>query len=273
MTETFRGKVHLLGLPQDNNSSFLTGPALAPARIREAFHSSSANLFTETGFDLNDEQLWVDAGDVPLADKKESSAFKSIKAAVGSIVTKGGRVLSMGGDHSVAYPAILAHAENYPGLSVLQIDAHPDLYDNMLDDPYSHASPFARLMESGQVERLVQVGIRTMNQHQRDQAARFGVEIHEMRDLSGLSDLTFEGPVYLSCDLDGLDPAFAPGVSHYEPGGLSTREVLNIIHNFKGQLLGADVVELNPHRDPGDITAMVAAKICKELIGRLLMDG
>jgi arginase len=266
-------KIHLLGLPQDNNSSFLTGPSLAPARIREAFHSSSANLFTETGYDLNDEELWTDAGDVQLTDLEGQAAFDRINSRVAELIYQGGIVLSMGGDHSVAFPAIMAHSQAYPGLSILQIDAHPDLYEDMLSNPFSHASPFARLMESGQIKRLVQVGIRTLNQHQRDQATRYGVEIHEMRDLSGVAALSFEGPVYLSCDLDGLDPAFAPGVSHYEPGGLSTREVLNIIHHFKGKLVGADVVELNPHRDPGDITAMVAAKICKELIGRLLSDA
>ncbi len=265
--------VHMLGLPQDNNSSFLTGPALAPARIRESFHSSSANSFTETGFDLSDSDFFLDAGDVGLEDLQGDAAFDAINDAVSSLILTGGKVLSLGGDHSVAFPVISAHADHYPGLDVLQIDAHPDLYDDMLDNPYSHASPFARLMESGKIGRLVQVGIRTLNKHQREQAARFGVEIHEMRDLSGVADLSFDGPVYLSCDLDGLDPAFAPGVSHYEPGGLSTREVLNIIHNFDGQLVGADVVELNPHRDPGNITAMVAAKIAKELIGRMLEDS
>lgn len=118
----------------------------------------------------------------------------------------------------------------------------------------------------------MQVGIRTLNAHQREQAKRFGVEVHHMRDLSAVADIRFEGPVYLSLDLDALDPAFAPGVSHYEPGGMSTRQVLDIIHNFGGTLVGGDVVELNPLRDPAGITAMVAAKMLKEIMGRLLVD-
>ncbi len=261
--------ISLLGLPQDNNSSYLTGPALAPQRIREAIRCDSANMFTETGHDLGADGLWSDAGDVALADLAGKAAFTAIHSRVAALIPQG-RVLSLGGDHSVAYPAIFAHAQAYDGLNILHIDAHPDLYDDMQDNPFSHASPFARLMESGRVKRLVQVGIRTLNAHQRAQASRFGVEIHEMRDLSGVAAIAFDGPVYLSFDLDALDPAFAPGVSHFEPGGLSTREVLSIIHNFKGTLIGADIVELNPHRDPYGMTAMVAAKIAKEIMGRMI---
>lgn len=264
--------VTLLGLPQDNNSSFLTGPALAPNRIREALHSDSANMFTETGHDLADPKCLIDAGDAPCAGLSGQAAFDAIYNAVNGQLGAGETVVSLGGDHSVAYPAILAHANSYDGLNILHIDAHPDLYDNMLDNPFSHASPFARLMESGKIGRLVQVGIRTLNAHQRAQAEKFGVEIHEMRDLSGVADIAFDGPVYCSFDLDALDPAFAPGVSHFEPGGMSTRAVIDLIQNFKGTLIGGDVVELNPIRDTNGLSAMVAAKIAKELIGRILDD-
>tara|TARA_R110002096_G_scaffold22170_3_gene71480 strand:+ start:4430 stop:5239 length:810 start_codon:yes stop_codon:yes gene_type:complete len=264
--------VTLLGLPQDNNSSFLTGPALAPNRIREALHSDSANMFTETGHDLADPKCLIDAGDAPCAGLSGQAAFDAIYNAVNGQLGAGETVVSLGGDHSVAYPAILAHANSYDGLNILHIDAHPDLYDNMLDNPFSHASPFARLMESGKIARLVQVGIRTLNAHQRAQAEKFGVEVHEMRDLSGVADIAFDGPVYCSFDLDALDPAFAPGVSHFEPGGMSTRAVIDLIQNFKGTLIGGDVVELNPIRDTNGLSAMVAAKIAKELIGRILDD-
>lgn len=264
--------IMLLGLPQDNNGSYMSGPSMAPARIREAFFCDSANLWTETGFDLSDKTIWQDAGDLPLADQTGEDAFNLISKSVAELLHINHQVLSMGGDHSVSFPVIQAHANLHDGLNILHIDAHPDLYDNMLDNRFSHASPFSRLMETGKIKRLVQVGIRTLNGHQRTQAKKFGVEIHEMRDLSGVSDIQFDGPVYLSLDLDALDPAFAPGVSHYEPGGLSTRAVLDIIHNFKGRLVGADVVELNPHRDLSNITAMVAAKLVKEIMGRLIID-
>ena len=164
----------------------------------------------------------------------------------------------------------MAHARHHSGLNLLHIDAHPDLYDDMGGNPFSHASPFARLMESGKVARLVQVGIRTLNAHQRAQAERFGVEVHEMRHGLDIGKLRFKGPVYLTLDLDALDPAFAPGVSHHEPGGLSTREVLTIIQEFSGRLVGADLVELNPNRDINGVSAMVAAKLAKEIMARLI---
>lgn len=261
--------IQLLGLPQDNNSSFMPGPSLAPKRIREALHSDSANMFTESGLDLGSPGIWEDAGDVPLTGLSGKTAHGKIYKRIVDLLASGHRILSLGGDHSISWPVIAAHATSHQGLNILHIDAHPDLYDNMLDNPYSHASPFARLMEIGKINRLVQVGIRTLNMHQREQAKRFDVEIHEMLDLSGVEAISFDGPVYCSIDMDALDPAFAPGVSHFEPGGLSTREVLRLIQSFKGQLIGADVVELNPHRDPYGMTAMVAAKLVKELISRL----
>jgi agmatinase len=261
--------IQLLGLPQDNNSSFMPGPSLAPRRIREALHSDSANMFTESGLDLGSPGIWEDASDVPLTGLSGETAHDQIYTRIVDLLASGHRILSLGGDHSISWPVIAAHATAHQGLNILHIDAHPDLYDNMLDNPYSHASPFARLMESGKINRLVQVGIRTLNMHQREQAKRFDVEIYEMLDLSGVEAIAFDGPVYCSIDMDALDPAFAPGVSHFEPGGLSTREVLRLIQSFKGQLIGADVVELNPHRDPYGMTAMVAAKLVKELISRL----
>ena len=121
-------------------------------------------------------------------------------------------------------------------------DAHSDLYDEFEGDKFSHACPFARIMESGLAARLVQVGIRTMNPHQAAQAKRFEVEVHEMRNLDLGNMPRFENPLYLTLDLDGIDPAFAPGVSHHEPGGLSSREVISLIQNLDANIVGADIV-------------------------------
>ena len=158
-------------------------------------------------------------------------------------------------------------------LDILHFDAHPDLYDNLMDNKLSHASPFARIMETGRVERLVQVGIRTLNSHQREQAEKFGVEIYQMKDLTKLNSLRFSKPVYCSIDIDALDPAYAPGVSHFEPGGLSTRQLIDCLNGFKGRLIGADIVEYNPKRDFHNLTAMVAAKLLKEVIARIYHDN
>ncbi len=265
--------IQLLGFPQDNNSSFMQGPAEAPDVIRAALHSESANLFAESGCNLGDKSFWSDAGNVELAGQSGSDAFTLIHTAVAKQISAEHLVLGLGGDHSVSYPAIMAHAQAYDGLNVLHFDAHPDTYDDFQGNPYSHASPFARLMETGKISRLVQVGIRTQTAHQADQAERFNIETFLMRDHSEVPALDFSGPVYLSLDLDALDPAYAPGVSHHEPGGLSTREVLRVIQNFSGKLVGADIVELNPRRDVNSMTAMVAAKFVREIVSRLHADS
>ena len=264
--------IGLVGLPYDANSSFLQGPRLAPEKIREMLRSEHWNLTTENGVDL-EANGWTDFGDLPLGGLNGAQAFDEINTNVHRILGEASSLVSLGGDHSVSYPVIKAHAERHPGLNVLHIDAHSDLYSNFQDNRYSHASPFARLMEDGAVRRLVQVGIRTLNAHQKEQARKFNVEIIQMDDWRDEIVLEFDGPVYVSVDLDGLDPAFAPGVSHHEPGGFSTRQAINIINGFTGRLIGADVVELNPVRDVGSLTATVAAKLVKELFGRLILDA
>jgi agmatinase len=189
------------------------------------------------------------------------------------LISHGLKPISLGGDHSITYPIVKSFRRRFPHLSLLHIDAHPDLYDELQGNRFSHASPFARIMEEKLADRLVQVGIRTITGHQRAQANKFGVEVHEMKHWSGSLVLQFDTPVYLTIDMDALDPAFAPGVSHHEPGGLSTREVINLIHSVKAPLIGADIVEFNPTRDPLGITAMACAKLLKEVAAKMLDAG
>jgi agmatinase len=258
----------VLGLPYDRNSSYLRGAALAPAHIREALFSESANMWTEDGIDLGETAGWQFTADLTLDDPLE--AFAQIERNVANLLDHNSQVISLGGDHSITYPIIRSYRKHFNNLSILQLDAHPDLYDELDGNRLSHACPFARIMEEKLVERLVQVGIRTLTGHQRQQADRFGVEIIEMRAIDEVDQLAFDGPIYLSLDMDCLDPGYAPGVSHHEPGGLSTRQVLGIIQNLKGQLVGADIVEYNPLRDPQGMTAMVAAKLLKEVISKMM---
>lgn len=265
---TLPDMVVTLGIPLDENASFLRGAALAPGRIRQAFHSDSSNYWTENGTNLERHAQLIDDGDLKLSPMP--AAFETITAAVTSRLRQGHKVLSLGGDHSITYPVIRGFASVYPDLTILHLDAHGDLYDSFNDNRFSHASPFARIMEANLVSRLIQVGIRTYTAHQREQARRFGVEVVEMRNWHDDIRFAFDGPVYVSLDLDVMDPAYVPGVSHHEPGGLSTRQVLNIIQQFEGDLVGADIVELNPTRDVHEMTAMVAAKCYKELLARLI---
>ena len=263
--------IAIIGIPNDKNSSFLRGPALAPARIREALLSGAANMCAENGFDLDDHANIVDVGDMALPWGKtwQLTGSPVIEAGIVQLLDRGAKVLTLGGDHAITYPIIKAFAAKYKKLNILHLDAHPDLYDELGGNRVSHACPFARIMEQSLAARLVQVGIRTLNSHQRQQAKRFTVEIIEMRDWKPGMPLEFDGPLYLSLDLDVLDPAFAPGVSHHEPGGMSPRDVLGIIQAIDVPLVGADIVELNPTRDLVGITAVTAAKFLKEIVAKM----
>ena len=261
--------ISILGIPLDENSSFLKGAAKAPQLIMEAFYSDSSNMFAENGIDCGDQSKFANLGDLQLPSG--NSAMNLIQKTVEKQLDQDHMVLSLGGDHSITFPIIQAYAQKYNNLNILHFDAHPDLYDNFDNNPYSHASPFARIMENNLADRLVQVGIRTLNTHQKSQAERFGVEIIEMIDFNPEAVFTFDGPVYISIDLDGLDPAFAPGVSHLEPGGLSTRDIIRIIHKLRGNVIGSDVVEYNPDQDINNLTAMTAAKLMKEIIGKMVL--
>ena len=265
-------KVALLGVPYDAASSFQRGAAGAPLAIREALWSEAGNTWTETGIDLRDGGL-DDEGDLWFTDREPGEEARArIEQAVGSILDSGRRPLLLGGDHSITYPALRGLRRHHPRLGILHLDAHPDLYDEFQGDRHSHACPFARIMDEGLADRLVQVGIRTMTGHQREQAERLGVEVIEMRSWREGAPLRFDSPVYLSLDLDVLEPGLAPGVSHREPGGLTVRQVLAILHTLEGPLVGADVVELNPLNDASGLTAAVAAKLVKEIAARMLME-
>ena len=261
----------LIGLPYDAGSSYLRGPAEAPPLIRAALHSPAGNGWTEGVRELFGPGGLSDAGDLTLPPSAEAGA--RIEAGIAELLADGGRPVALGGDHSVTYPILRAVGRAHAPLTVLHVDAHPDLYHEFEGDRFSHACPFARVMEDGLAGRLVQVGIRTMNGHQRAQADRFGVEVIDMRAWLAGTRPVVGGAVYLSIDLDGLDPAHVPGVSHREPGGLSVREVLALVQDMGGMLVGADVVEYNPRQDFSDLTATVAAKIVREVAGRMMADA
>jgi arginase len=263
---SLRMKPALLGIPFDANSSYLRGAADAPPLVREAFRCDSSNSSTESGIELGAESV-LDSGDLKLP---ADGAFAAIESAVGDLLDHAQSPVCLGGDHSITHPILRAFGKRFADLTLVHFDAHPDLYEEFDGNRYSHACPFARIMEEGLAKRLIQVGIRTMNAHQRTQAVRFGVEVVEMRELPALERLKLDGPVYVSFDIDVLDPAFAPGVSHREPGGMSVREAIAHLHAITGDLVGADVVEFNPKQDVSQLTAMVCAKILKEILGKMI---
>jgi agmatinase len=260
-------RIGLLGVAVDENSSYKRGPALAPPKIRDAFFCDSSNLWTENETYLGAEGIFADAGDIAPA---QADMSVETERAASRLYAAGLKVFAFGGDHSVTYQLVSTAAKYHSSMSILQFDAHPDLYDNFENNPNSHASPFARIMEAGLVKRLVQVGIRTMNGHQRQQAERFGVEVLTMQNWRDIFNIRFDTPLYLTFDMDCIDPAFAPGISHREPGGLSTREALSVIQSLRANIVAADLVEFNPTQDPLNVTGMVCAKIFKEIVAKML---
>lgn len=271
------GDLAVLGIPADDRSSYLRGAAAAPGAIRAALFCPSTNLAAEDGFDLGVPGAWKDLGDLDMRGSLDPDA---IAAAVSSTLGRGARLVCLGGDHAVTYPVLRGYADAQEnrasvrrGIDVLHLDAHNDLYDEFEGDRLSHACPFARACEEGLVGRLTQVGIRGMTAALRAQAERFGVEVVGMPAWDRGVRPSFQGEFYLSLDLDVLDPAFAPGVSHPEPGGLSMREVVGLVQSCPGILVGADIVELNPSRDREGLTALTAAKLLKEILARLARGG
>lgn len=220
------------------------------------------NSASESGAELRRDIRFEDAGDLPLnGDNEQQLIFDSVALAL----KKGHLPIILGGDHSITYPIVKAIAAQHGAINILHIDAHPDLYEIYKGNKLSHACPFARIMENHLAQRLVQVGIRTLNNHQRQQAERFDVEIIAMKDLDLIKAAKFYEPLYISIDLDGLDPAHAPGVSHHEPGGLTVRQVIELLQRIEVPIVGADIVEYNPDRDLNNMTAAVAVKLLKEL--------
>jgi len=263
-----RPKLAIIGIRYDENSSFTKGAADAPPQIRAALRSDAWNLTSENGTDLSGESTFFDAGDIePVAG---SDMLTLIENSIYTLIGDGLTPISLGGDHSITHPIVRAFARKYKDLSILHFDAHPDIYDSYQGNRNSHASPFARIMEQKLVKRLVQVGVRTFTAHQREQIRKFGVETIEMRNVTPDLQLEFDSPVYISFDVDALDPAFAPGVSHREPGGLSTRQAIDLIQRLKGKVVGADIVEFNPRMDPLHVTGTVCAKLFKEIAAKML---
>lgn len=260
--------ISLLGIPHDSYSSHIRGPASAPALIRQQMLDGITTRWAETGIDVQAPELIEDHGDI-LFDRARD-AWDVIEERVAGIAAGAKPLLCLGGDHAITHPILRGLRRHQPKLTILHIDAHPDIYHAFQGNPRSHTSPFARIMEEKLTDRLIQVGLRTVNDHHREQFARFGVETIAAMDCPWPPQIEIETPVYLSVDIDVLDPAFAPGVSHREPGGLSTRQVLDLIHRIRQPIVGADIVEYNPHCDMAGVTALVAAKIAKEIAGMMV---
>lgn len=258
--------VYLLGIPFDGKSSFAGGPRFAPARIREELASSAYNMYSENMRPV------LDDASLNICNDLKVTKFEDLLPQLRENISADHPYLFLGGDHSITYPIVEAlHALHGP-FHILHIDAHADLYDEFEGDKYSHACPFARIMESNLAESLTQVGIRTLTPHQQEQADKFGVDIFEMKEIAHFDPSWLKGPLYISIDMDAIDPAYAPGVSHREPSGITPRTLINWLHEIDVQVIGADIMEYNPLRDVDGITAGLCYKLVKEVVDLLMTN-
>jgi arginase len=246
----------------------MKGPSEAPPLIRRELLSDCYSGWSESGIDVCAAGRLVDHGDI-LFDGT-SDPWDVIEDKVTRAMESGDPLICLGGDHAITHPIMRAVRRSHRKLTILHIDAHADIYDAYQNNRRSHASPFARIMEEGLADRLIQVGLRTINDHHREQFKRFGVEVVEAGRCATELRFDLNTPVYISLDIDALDPAYAPGVSHREPGGLSTRQIIDWIHAIDQPIVAADVVEYNPRCDISNMTATVAAKLVKEIAGMMV---
>jgi agmatinase len=275
-----RADVAVLGLPFDSGTSFRPGARFGPEAVR-----AGSKLLRPYHLGL-DVEPWTtlqlaDAGDVAINPFDIVEAVGQIEAAANALYGKANQIVSIGGDHTVALPLLrAAHARHGP-VAVVHFDAHLDTWDTYFGARYTHGTPFRRASEEGLValDHCAHVGIRNSVYALADfdddrrlgfatvstlDVARRGVDeaIDRVRDRVG--DL----PVYVSIDIDVLDPAHAPGTGTPEPGGLTTRELQMILHGLADlDLIGADVVEVSPAYDHAQLTALAAANVIYELLG------
>ena len=263
-------RIVFVGVPEDSQSSFRRGSAGGPQRIRLAYDGNCYNSTTESGVDL--AGTVADLGDLPSKSSWELTA-RSYQEFAAWLFQIRKLPFFAGGEHAVTVPIIAALAEIGEPVHLIQIDAHPDLYPDYEGSRSSHACTISRALEMSHVASVTQLGIRTMNASQRPLFERYRERIHMFAasDLIGelpqLSHIPAGAPVYLTVDLDGFDPAFAPGVSHSVPGGLTPRQVLNFIQNANWQLVGMDAVEVNPDVDVNNQTSILAARMLHEGMG------
>jgi agmatinase len=262
-----RSSLVLLGAPLDLTVSFRPGTRFAPAWIRQvsvALEEYSPALERELS-----EYAYYDAGDIILPPGNLRESLGRINAAVASILADGKFPLLLGGEHLVTLPAVEAAAGRYPELAVLHFDAHADLREEYLGERLSHATVMRRVVEVVGGDNVFQFGIRSGTREEFS-FGRSSTHFYPGEILPALAGVTgrLEGrPLYVTLDIDVLDPAFAPGTGTPEPGGCTPREIFQALYLLAGcRVVGMDLVEVCPACDPGERTSLLAAKIVREAI-------
>lgn len=257
----------ILGLPMDSTTSFRPGARLAPARIRavsEGIEEYSVYM-RRSLMDID----FYDAGDVLIPFGNITESLKRIEQTVSSILRQGKRTFCIGGEHLVSLPVIKAYRDCYPDLVVVQMDAHADLREEYLGEALSHATVMRHVVATIGEGRLFQLGIRSATAEELDFArVKTRLYLDQLLDAARVVIKQIQGkPVYITLDIDVLDPAFAPGTGTPEAGGFSSRELLKTLHALAElDVVGFDLVEISPPYEVGDNTSILGAKLLREAL-------
>jgi agmatinase len=284
LDEVPRTDVAVVGVPFDTGVSFRPGARFGPAAVREA---SRLLRPYHPGLDVApfDTAQVVDAGDIAANPFDIADAIAAVEGQAGDLMDTGARLVTVGGDHTIALPLLRAAVRRHGPVALLHFDAHLDTWDTYFGAAYTHGTPFRRAFEEGllDTEALSHVGIRgpLYGRHDLADDTRMGFGIVTAADVmrrgvdevvAALRERIGDRPLYVSVDIDVLDPAHAPGTGTPEAGGMTSRELLEVLRGLAGaRLVGADVVEVAPPYDHADMTAVAASHVCYDLVSLLAL--
>jgi agmatinase len=271
--------VAVVGVPFDTGVSYRPGARFGPSAIRQASRLLRPYNPALDALPFRDAQV-VDAGDLACTPFDIDAAIDQIAAGLGELIGPGRPVVSLGGDHTIALPALRAMAAVHGPLALVHFDAHLDTWDTYFGAPNTHGTPFRRASEQGLIVKgnSAHVGIRGSLYDRTDllDDERLGFTIVHCRHidrlgidaaLSAITERVADHPVYVSIDIDVLDPAFAPATGTPEAGGMTSRELLEVLRGMSDlPIVGADIVEVAPAYDHAEITAVAAANLAYELV-------
>jgi agmatinase len=287
LDEVDRVDVAIVGAPFDTGVSYRPGARFGPQHVRQASRLLRPYHPALDVHPFGDHQV-ADAGDLAINPFDLTKAIAAIESGARRLASEtGATLLTLGGDHTIALPLLRAVHERHGPVAVLHFDAHLDTWDTYFGAPYTHGTPFRRASEEGLIDRTASchVGIRGPLYARDDltQDADLGFEpvpadAFELLGIAGVVDRVRDrlgdAPVYVSIDIDVLDPAHAPGTGIPEAGGLTSRELLGVLRGLRGlPIVGADIVEVAPAYDHAELTGIAAAHVAYDLLGLLAADA
>ncbi len=260
-----KSNIIVIGIPFDATSSFRSGSRFAPNSIR--LFSDSIETYSPY-FDKDIENiLFFDYGNVEITINNFNILRNKLKNLISKFLKDEKKVIALGGEHLITLPIVEAYIKKYPDLIVIQLDAHTDLRDTYFNEKFSHATVMRRIYELVGNNRIFQFGIRSGTKSEFDFANKYtNLNIFSLNVKKTLDKLK-NFPIYLTLDLDVLDPSVLPGTGNPEPGGFNFRDLVEFLKNlYNLNIVGVDVVELSPDYDYSGVSSITAAKLVRELL-------